>query len=219
VWPLYDSYDIYTALPDGSQLRPLTQTPGYDAEATMSNDGTKIVFTSVRDGDLEIYTMKPDGSDVTRLTHRPGYDGGAFFSPDGQKICYRAYYPVEAELEDYRKLLAQGLVRPNKMEIWVMDADGKNPKQVTSNGKANFCPFFTPDGQAIIYSSNQGGSPREFDLYMIRTDGTGNERVTFTPEFDGFPMFSPDGKKLVWASNRYAATPGDTNIFIADWVP
>ncbi|MFN0060311.1 MAG: TolB family protein [Planctomycetota bacterium] len=217
VWPLYASYDIYTARPDGTELKALTSTPGYDAEATMRRDGSLIVFTSVRDGDLELYSMKADGSDVRRLTNKPGYDGGAFFSHDGKKLCYRAYHPEGAELEDYRALLARGLVRPNRMEIWVMDADGSNARQLTSNGNANFCPYFTPDDQAVVYSSNQGGNPREFDLYLVRLDGTGQERVTYTAEFDGFPMFSPDGKKIVWASNRHSTARGETNIFIADW--
>ena len=197
VWPL-DDYEIYTALPDGST----------------------IVFTSVRDGDLDIYLMDAGGSNVRRLTTDEGYDGGAFFSPDGRQIVYRAHHPTDtAELTDYRALLRAGMIRPGKLDIWIMDADGSNKRRLTNNGAANFAPFFHPGGRQIIFSSNMiDPRGRNFDLYLINTDGTGQERVTVHPEFEGFPMFSPDGKRLVFASNRGAARPGDTNIFIADWV-
>lgn len=219
VWGLYD-YDVYLARADGSELVRLTETPGYDAEATVSPDGSKIVFTSVRDGDLEIYTMDPDGSNVTRLTEEVGYDGGPFFSPDGAKIVYRAHHPTDpAEIADYRSLLAQGFIRPGRLEIWVMDADGSNKCQITDNGAANFAPFFHPDGRRLLFASNvhEPGS-RNFDLYLVSLDGTGQERVTFHEEFDSFPMFHPDGRKLVWGSNRFNARRGDTNIFVADWI-
>ncbi|HEU4561114.1 MAG TPA: hypothetical protein VFS20_24900 [Longimicrobium sp.] len=219
VWALYD-YDIWSADRLGRNLKRLTNTPGYDAEATISPDGGTIIFTSTRDGDLDLYAMEPDGGNVTRLTHEPGYDGGAFFSPDGKRIVYRASHPTDtAALADYNRLLQQNLVRPTKLEIWVMDADGSNKRQVTRLNAASFAPFFHPDGKRIIFSSNHGDPRgREFDLYIINDDGTGLERITHTPEFDGFPMFSPDGRKLVFGSNRNAAQQGDTNIFIADWV-
>jgi TolB protein len=219
IWPL-DEYDIYTADTDGSNLRLLLGGPGYDAEATISPDGKKIVFTSVRDGDLEIYTMDLDGSNIRRLTNEPGYDGGAFFSPDSRQIVYRASRPTTPQqIADYERLLKAGLVRPSALELFVMNADGSNKRQVTSNGKANFGPYFHPNGRQIIFSSNMGDARgREFDIYLVNVDGTGVERVTTAPEFDGFPMFSPDGKQLVFASNRGGVKPGDTNIFIADWV-
>jgi TolB protein len=219
VWPL-DRYDIYTARPDGSDIRVLASSPGYDAEATISPDGSKIVFTSTRDGDLDIYVMDADGSNVQRLTHEEGYDGGAFFSADGSQIVYRAYHPSDpAELENYRALLRAGLIRPGKLDIWVMNSDGSNKRRLTSNGAANFAPFFHPNGRQIIFSSNMNDPRgRLFDLYLINTDGTGLERVTRYPDFDGFPMFSRDGRKLVFASNRGGARPGDTNVYIADWV-
>ena len=219
VWPVYDTYDIFRANPDGSGLTRITETEGYDAEATVGPDG-RIVFTSVRDGDMEIYSMNADGSDVQRLTDSPGPDGGPFFSPDGTKIVFRAraIEPGE-ELDDYRRLLGEGLWRPTSLEIFVMDADGGNRRQVTSLGGASFAPFFHPDGERIIFSSNWHNSDgRDFDLFMINEDGSGLERITFNETFDGFPMFSPDGGQLVFASNRSARVEGDTNVFIADWV-
>jgi TolB protein len=221
VWPIYASYDIYTAKPDGSELRRLTDTPGYDAEATISRDGKTIVFTSMRNGDLDIYAMNADGSHVRQLTHELGYDGGPFLSYDGKKVVYRAEHPkTPQEITDYKSLLSQGLIRPGNLEIWIMDVDGKNKQQVTHNGAANFAPYFLPDGKRMIFASNLADpkNGRDFDLYLINTDGTGLERVTFFPDFDSFPMFTSDGKKLVWASNRNGTAPHETNIFIADWV-
>lgn len=221
VWPVDPAYEIYTANPDGSDLRRLTHSPGYDAEATISRDGRKIVFTSVRDGDLDLYVMNADGSNVTRVTHELGYDGGAFFSYDGSKIVYRAHHPTTpAEVADHRALLEQNLIRPATLEIFVMNADGTGKRQVTRNGAANFAPYFFPDGERIIFASNlHDPKGRNFDLYMIRVDGTGLERLTYDQAFDSFPMFNSDGTKLVWASNRNASRPGETNLFIADWVP
>jgi Tol biopolymer transport system component len=219
VWALYD-FDIYSARADGSDLKTLFASPGYDAEATVSPRGDRIVFTSTRDGDLEIYSMAPDGSDVRRLTHEPGYDGGPFFSPDGRKIVYRAHHPESPEeLADYRALLRADRVRPGVLEIYVMNADGSDKRQLTDNGAANFAPFFHPNGRQVIFSSNlHDPDSRNFDLYLIDLDGTGLSRVTTHPEFDSFPMFTRDGRHLVFASNREARNPGDTNLFIAEWI-
>jgi Tol biopolymer transport system component len=216
VWGL-DPYDIYTANDDGSSLRRLTNYGVYTAEGTLSPDGQTIVFTSLKDGDLDIYTMRIDGTGMKRLTYQPGYDGGPFFSPDGKKIVYRAWHPTDTALVNYRDLLAQRLVRPNRMEIWIMNADGSDQHQITNLGGANFAPFFTPDGQKILFSSNyKNPHSRNFELYLVNLDGSGLEQVTNHPEFDGFPMFSPDGKSLVWASGR-SSREGELNLFIADW--
>jgi TolB protein len=221
VWPVHNTYVIYTADLDGGNLRVLSDAPGYNAEATISRDGKHIVFTSTRNGDIDIYTMDADGSHVRQLTHELGYDGGAFFSYDGKKIVYRAEHPsTPAQIADYKELLSRGLVRPGNLEIWVMDANGKHKHQVTENGAANFGPYWHPDGKRIIFASNMSDpkSGRDFDLYIINEDGTGLERVTYAPDFDAFPMFSSDGKMLVWASNRNGTAPHETNIFLADWV-
>ncbi len=220
LWGL-DDYDIFSANLRGEDLFRLTATPGYDAEATVSRDGSRIVFTSVRDGDLDIYSMKLDGTDVKRLTSDVGYDGGPFFSPDGKRIVYRAYHPTDpAELGRYKELLAQNLVEPSKLEIYVMDADGRNQRPVTRNGAANFAPFFHPDGKRIIFSSNfHDPQRRAFELFLVGDDGEGLEQITFSGGFNSFPMFSPDGSKLVWASNRGAKEKGEFNIFLADWAP
>ena len=218
VWPL-DRYDIYTVNRDGTNLRRLTHYDVYTAEGVLSPDGKKIVFTSLKDGDLDIYTMNADGTNVRRLTNTPGYDGGAWWSPDGKQIVYRANHPTDStELRAYRDLLAQRLVRPAKVELFLMNADGSNQHQITHLGGANFGPSWTPDGKKIIFASNYL-SPRSgnFDLFLVNTDGSGLEQLTFDDTFDGFPEFSPDGKKLVWASNRHADKPTETNLFIADW--
>ncbi len=219
VWPL-GHLEVYTSRPDGSDLQQLTDNGAYNAESTLSPDGTRILFTSTMDGDIELYTMAVDGSNVRRLTDRVGYDGGAFFSPDGRSIVWRSAYPeTAADTADYMELLTNRMVRPARVELWVANADGTDPRQITHLGGANFAPFFHPDGQRIIFSSNHE-QPRSgrFDLYLVNLDGSGLERVTTYEDFDSFPMFNTDGTKLVWASNRNQSSEGETNIFIADWV-
>jgi Tol biopolymer transport system component len=222
VWAIYPTYDIFTANADGSGIKQLTKTKGYDAEATISPDGKKIIFTSMRDGDLDLYSMDTNGKNVKRLTNELGYDGGAFFSPDGKQIVFRAFHPKsDAEIARYKQRLSEDLIEPNTFESWVMNADGTNKRQITKLGAASFAPFFTPDGKKIIFCTNYFATDqrkRNFDLAMINVDGTGLERITFNETFDGFPMFSPDGKKLVFASNRNQAKEGETNVFIADWI-
>ena len=230
VWAIYPSFAIYVADADGGNVKKLIDAPGYDAEATVSPKGDRIVFTSVRDGDIDLYSCKLDGSDVKRLTDRPGYDGGAFFSFDGKRIVWRAPgLQDDVEKGDYKQLLRQNIVRPNKLEIWIMDADGSNKKQVTKNGKANFGPFWHPDNRRVIFSS-QVGEPRKgsFDLFLVDTESGAIERVTYfertregahrADDFDGFPMFTRDGKRLVFCSNRFNDKPNETNVFVADWV-
>ena len=219
VWAIYPTYDIFTANADGSNIQQLTNTPGYDAETTINRKG-KLVFTSMRDGDLDIYTMDSNGKHLARLTNELGYDGGPFWSYDGKQIVYRAYHPLtDQEKADYKALLKENLIRPTVLDIWVMNADGSNKRQVTHLNRASFAPYFFPDGKRIIFSSNvHDPRGRDFDLYMVNVDGTGVERITYNNTFDGFPMFSPDGKKLVFASNRNSVKQGETNIFIADWV-
>ena len=220
VWRL-DPFDIYTARADGSHRKRLTRFGIYTAEGVLSPDGRKIVFTSLKGGDLDIYVMNVDGSGVRQLTHQVGYDGGPWWSPDGKQIVYRANHPsTPAELKAYSDLLAQRLVRPNKMDLWLMDADGGNQRQITHLGAASFGPSWMPDGKRIVFSSNHHTDPKlgNFDLFLVKPDGTGLEQVTTAPTFDGFPMFSPNGKNIVWASNRHDANPHETNIFIANWV-
>ena len=221
VWGVYSAFQIFYATEDGKILKQLTQGPGYNAEATLSADGKKIVFTSGRDGDLEIYTMNADGSGATRLTHAPGYDGGPFFSPDGKWIVYRARHPTVAEeLARYRSLLAQDLVEPMKMDLYVMRADGTVQRQITDLGGASFAPSFFPDSRRIIFASNyEHPGSSEIELYTLGRDGSDLERVTYAGGFNAFPQFSPDGRKLVFPSNRGAKHPHEINVFVAEWVP
>jgi Tol biopolymer transport system component len=220
VWPLHANYEIFKKDLSSGAVTALTDSPGYDAEATVSPDGKKIVFTSMRDGDLELYTMNIDGSDVRRLTHLPGYDGGAFFSPDSKQIVYRASrFEDPKELATYQALLKKNMIRPSKLEIFVMNADGTNQQQITNNGAANFAPFFHPSGKKILFASNFGSEDgRDFNIFMVDIASRKQTQITYNETFDSFPMFSPDGKKLVFASNRFGKQRGETNVFIADWV-
>jgi len=221
VWKVYRTFDLYVANADGTEPKVVAPHDGYDAEATVSPRGDKVVFTSQRNGDLDIYSMNLDGSDLRQITDALGYDGGPFFSWDGKKIVYRAYHPrTKEEINRYKMLLSDELIEPSKFQIWIMDADGSNKRQVTDNDFANFAPFYHPDNQRIIFCSNLNSkNPKQpdFNLWMIDEDGSGLEQITYFDKFDGFPMFSSDGKKLVFASNRFNKKPRDTNVFIADW--
>lgn len=220
LWPIYEGYDIFVADLKGNITQQLTNEPGYDAEATVSPKGDKIVFTSTRSGDLELYTMNIDGSDVKQITDQLGYDGGAFFSPDGSKLVFRSSRPkTEEDIKRYKDYLAQGLVAPTNMEIYTCNVDGSDLKQVTNLGKANWAPFYHPNGKKIIFSSNHfSDRGYEFQLFMINEDGTGLEQITTQSAFNAFPMFSFDGKKLIFSSNRNNGGTRETNVFIADWV-
>jgi TolB protein len=220
IWPIYTGFDIFKADTSGKILQRLTNNPGYDAEATISPKGDMMIFTSMRDGDLELYTMNLKGKKVKRITKSLGYDGGAWFSADGKKIIWRASRPkTETEIKEYKELLAQNLVAPTNMEVWIADTDGKNAMQVTALGQANWAPNFTPDSKHFIFCSNheyKRGFP--FNMYMANNDGSGIQKISRDKGFDAFPMFSPDGRKIVFCSNRNNGGTRDTNIFIADWV-
>ena len=219
IWPIYDTYDIFVADLEGNIVNQLTNEKGYDAEPTVSPQGDKIVFTSTRNGDIDLYTMNLDGSDVKQITFELGYDGGAFFSPDGTQIIFRSSRPkTEEEIKEYKDLLAEGLVQPTEMELFICNADGSDLRQLTYLGNANWSPFFHPSGKKILFSSNfeaERGFP--FNLYLIDIDGKNLERVTHSETFDAFPVFSNDGKKLIFSSNRHNGGGRDTNLFIAEW--
>ena len=223
-WAL-DDYEIFSVRLDGRELHRLTFSPGYDAEATVSPNGKKIVFTSVRDGDIDLYSMNIDGTGLKRLTDDVGYDGGAFYSPDSKRIVYRAQHPkTPEEREAYQELLSRNLVEPGNLELFVMNADGSGKQQVTRNGASNFAPFFHPDGRRIVFASSgpqtaQAHGRPSFHLYLVNDDGTGLEPITVEGRFNSFPMFSPDGKLLVWVSDRNAREQGEYNVFLAEWVP
>lgn len=220
LWQIDPGYDIFLANLAGEVTFQLTNSPGYDAEATVSPDGKYIVFTSTRNGDLDLYLYEIATKKTTQVTKTLGYDGGAFFSPDSKKLLFRASRPKTKEaIQEYKALLAEGLVAPTDMEIFTCNLDGSDMKQITSLGRANWAPYFHPDGKRILFSSNHH-SPRgfPFNIFMINVDGTGLKQVTFDETFDSFPMFSPDGKKLVFSSNRFNGGSRDTNVFVVDWV-
>jgi Tol biopolymer transport system component len=219
VWMVNPQFALYRARPDGSNLQPVLALDGYVAETTIAPNGKFMTFTSDFEGDLEIYRSDLNGKNIRRLTNEVGYDGGPFISWDSRRIVWRRdLIESPAEEADYKALLAQHLVRPSKLEIWIMDADGKNQRQVTKLGAASFAPFLHPNNKQIIFCSNYGDPRgREFDLFLIDVDGTNLRRVTHSPDFDGFPMISRDGKRLVWASNRNGKVRGETNVFVADW--
>ena len=229
VWSIFNSYEIYRADVSGKNPKAIVASAAYDAEATVSPTGDRMVFTSTRDGDLDLYTCNLDGSDVRRVTNAPGYDGGAFFSWDGTKIVWRAPNRDDVDVEETKRLLARELVRPNRLEIWIMNADGSGKRMITKNGAANFGPFWHPDGKRIIFSSNVS-DPKgmNFELHTVNIDTLETKQITHfartregarrSDDFDGFPMFTRDGKRLVFCSNRHNDKPNETNVFVCDWV-
>ena len=219
IWPVYESYDIYMASLDGKIVKKLTNAPGYDAEATLSPDGKKMLFTSVRNGDLDLYVMDLKSGAIKQVTNTLGYDGGAWFSPDGKKIVWRASRPkTDAEIKEYKELLGDGLVAPTQMEVFIANADGSEAKQVTSLGQANWAPNFLPDGRIIFCSNHEYKRGFPFNMYTMNADGTNIEKISRDKGFDAFPMFSPNGKKIIFSSNRNNGGTRETNLFIAEWV-
>ena len=214
----YDTYfDLFAYDRETREYQQLTDAPGYDAEASWSPDGSKIVFASNRlaysetlsteekktleidpSYFIDLYIMNADGSDLRQLTTAPGYDGGPFFSADGKQICWRHFSEDGA-----------------RAEIMVMNVDGSEPRQLTRFGAMSWAPYFHPSGDYLIFTTNRHGFAN-FELYLVSIDGkTPPVRVTHTAGFDGLPVFSPDGTQLAWTTNRTG--DGQSQIFISDW--
>ena len=204
-WDFNEHMDIFEADPDGSNMKRLTDAPGYDAEGSYSPDGKSIVFTSQRDGDLELYVMNADGSGARRITSAKGYDGGPFFSPDGKRIIYRADHRNDGKMN---------------LQLRVVNADGSDDKAITDNPIFNWCPFWHPSGSYVIFTQTdheayaKGGRPN-YDLFATRVDGGKMVRITADEAFDGLPSFSPDGKKLTWTSKRGGLE--EPQVYIANY--
>jgi len=229
MWALHPEYELYVHDLATNTARALTNSVGYDAEATLSPLGDRIVFTSTRSGDVELWTCAIDGTDPVQVTNEVGYDGGAFFSHDGARLVFRSTEFLadsrEADIDEYQRLLAANLVKPSRMELYVCNADGSGRQKLTQLGGANFAPFFTPDDSHVVFASNfENAAARGpfFDLFMVPVGGGPHgaddvKRITTYSGFDSFPMFSPDGKWLAFSSNRGGATEGETNVFVARW--
>ncbi len=217
-WDYDEQMDIFSARRDGTRLRRLTSSPGYDAEAAYSPNGRQIVFCSLRDAYPtnrlsaeerkhletdpawfgEIYLMNADGSNQRRLTHAPGYDGGPFFSPDGRRILWRRFNEGGTTAD-----------------IYTMKLDGSDVRRLTDFGAMAWAPYFHPSGQYVIFTANKLGFGN-FELYLVDPAGTREPvRVTSSDGFDGLPVFSPDGRQLCWTAAR---TPdSQSQLFLADW--
>jgi len=192
--------DIYKMNQNGSGATNLTSTPTTDQDPFLSADGTRIVFTSQRDGDQEIYIMNEDGSGQTRLTFNPGTDIHPALSRDGQQIVF--------------------ITRRNNMTtLALMDANGGNQTQIAA-GAGPLNPSFSPDGTKILFSTISGGTT---DRNIWTLDGSGLTQLTHLQSANAFwPSYSPDGSTIVfWSSEgggRICTVPatGGTHTPIAD---
>ena len=203
----FDPYlDIFKANPDGSELRRLTDTPGYDAEGSYSPDGKSIVFCSNRSGpdNLELYIMDKDGKNVRQLTHAPGcYNGGPFFAPDGKRIIFRS---------DRKK--------KDHLQLYVINTDGSGERALTDDlNWVQWGPYWYKDSKHIAYAGANhavAGRPN-YDLYWMDVESGKKVRLTYAPGADVLPVFSPDGKRLMWTSTRDGRQP--SQLWMADFVP
>ena len=201
----FDPYmDIYEANPDGTDLKRLTKTPGYDAEGSYSPDGKQIVFCSNRDGNLELYIMDADGTNVRQLTHAPGcYNGGPFFSPDGKRVIFRS---------DRRK--------KDHLQLYVINADGSGERALTDDLNWVFwAPFWYKDGRHIIYTAADHSNPTvrpNYDVWWMNIETGKKVRLTYAPGQDVLPVFNGDGTKILWTSTRDGRQPAQ--LYIADFV-
>jgi Tol biopolymer transport system component len=216
-WDYDAEFDIYAASEGSGEFTRLTDSRGYDAEASYSPDGEWIVFSSMRDAynrtltapeqrqlDIdpsyfaEIYIMRADGSDERRLTDVIGYDGGPFFSPDGTHIVWRRFD-------------AQGLIA----DVWTMKPDGTDARQITDFAAMSWAPYIHPSGEYVLFASNKLGF-ENFEVFMVDIEGMKEPvRVTYSDGFDGLPVPSPDGNRLAWTSSRGGGRAGQ--LYLADW--
>ncbi|MFT5287581.1 MAG: TolB protein, partial [Planctomycetota bacterium] len=224
---LHPEYEVFVKNLERGVVTRFTDSPGYDAEATVSPTGDRVVFTSVRSGDVELWTADLEGGDLVQVTDTLGYDGGAFFSHDGERLIFRSteFAPEGSTPEeqakakaDYKALLAESLVRPSSMELFTIKLDGSERTQLTHLGGANWAPFFTPDDTGVIFCTNHHtDNAREFDIFLMDIASGDLEQITTYEGFDSFPMFSGDKRWLLFSSNRGGTTPGETNLFLAEW--
>ncbi len=219
VWAVSPTYDIYVAKLNGEIVKRLTNSNGYDAEATVNFKTKRIIYTSMVSGDLDLWTMSLDGLKKRQLTKSVGYDGGAVFSRDGKQIVWRGNHPQSTEnVKKYKDLLKENLTTPMKMEIMISDANGQNVRELTHFNCASFAPTFTPDGKHIIFSSNKHNCDgRDFELYMMDTKGNNLQQITNFGGFTSFPEISPDGKKIIFSSSYQTKSRYEFNLFVADW--
>jgi TolB protein len=180
--------EVFIADADGSNAKPLSPDPGWDANASFSMDGRWVVFTSNRQGSADIYRVHPDGSGLERLTDDPAFDDQATLSPDGRQLAFVS-------------------TRTGHAEVWLLDLNTRVLKNLTGRSGGSFRPSWSPDGTWIAFSSDRESphpvrpgsfeSIQSTDIYVMHADGSGTRKVTRTGAFAGSPSFSPDGSQLV----------------------
>ena len=150
----------------------------------------RIAFSSNRDGDNDIYVMDVDGGNLQRLTNNSDGDGDPVWSPDGRRIAFTSDRDGHVNRHGW----------PTH-DIYVMDADGSNQRNLTNHPAADWDPSWSPDGKRITFTSWRDG-PFNIEVYVMDADGNNLQNLTNHPRDDRNPSWSPDGAHIVFSARR-----------------
>jgi len=226
---------------DGTHVKPVFSLPNYDAECSFSPDGRYILYAHVEDRPNDLpadVPQKPDANlyifDTLKQTHTSivaakGYDGGPFFSPDGQSICYRS----DRRGDDLLQIFMADIKFNEAGEPVGLDRE----YQLTDNAHVNWCPFFHPSGEYLVYATSEVGHDN-YEVFAlevnratfaehaaksgpgetVKVNGLKSARVTSAKGADVLPAFSADGKFMIWTSQRGPKVDGEAKSSSQLWI-
>lgn len=199
---MYPDFELIKVNKYGNFIRRLTNTSGYDGEASISSDGKHIIFTSRRNGDPNLWIMDIDGKNAKQITKTIGYEGGAKLSSDGRFIVFHASRPTSpSQLFKYGWLLRRyNAVELADTQIFLMHSDGSGLRQLTKNG-TNLWPTFL-NNKRILFASSGILENDAFNIFAVNIDGSELEQITTDRDYENFyPAVSHNGLKLLWSRN------------------